>query len=144
MIYLDSSVLSSLQSKDVNTLAAVSLAQSASEPLMLTQLCEVEVVNALCQREFRKEITHAQAEASMNDLEQNLRRGVYRLFPFPEAAFGRAKALARALTPSIGVRAADLLHVAAAIELGASALYTFDQRQHRTARAAGLAVNPLS
>jgi predicted nucleic acid-binding protein len=143
MIYLDSSVLFSVQGLDSNTLAAVSLLQSASEPLLLTPLCEVEFVNALSLRIFRNEISHAQAQASAADLELNLRNGVYRLLPFPEAAFTRAKVLAQSLTPSIGVRAADLLHIAAAIEIGASSLYTFDIKQHKTARAAGLAINRL-
>ena len=61
----------------------------------------------------------------------------------PEAAFARAKILAQTLTPSIGVRSADLLHVAAALEIGARSLYTFDTKQNKTARAEGLAVNPL-
>jgi predicted nucleic acid-binding protein len=43
----------------------------------------------------------------------------------------------------IGVRAADLLHIAAALELGAKSLYTFDQKQSKAAQAAGLAVNEL-
>lgn len=143
MIYLDSSVVFSVHAKDANTRVASSLLQSASDIPILTELCEVEFINALCRREFLKQVTHAQAEASMNDLELNVRRGVFQLLPFPESAFTRAKILVRALTPSIGVRAADVLHVAAAVELGASAIYTFDQRQHKAASAAGLAVNPL-
>jgi len=136
-------VVFSVQGRDVNTPAAVSLLQSASGQLVLTPLCEVEFVNALSLRIFRKEITHAQAKASAGDLERNLRAGVYLLLPFPEAAFTRAKILAETLTPSIGVRSADLLHIAAAIETGGKSFYTFDARQHVAARAAGLAVNPL-
>jgi len=143
MIYLDSSVVFSAQVKDANTLAANALLQSARGSLGLTQLCEVEVVNAVSLRLFRKEISDAQAQASIADLEKNLSMGVYQLLPFPDGAFGRAKALALALTPTIGVRAADLLHVAAALELRADAFYTFDLKQHRTAKAAGLTVNPL-
>ena len=141
MIYLDSSVIFSVQGKDINTSAAVQLLKSAGETLVLTELCEVEFINALCRREFLKQIAHAQAEASISDLALNVRREIFQLLPFPAAAFGRAKTLVRQLTPSIGVRAADVLHAAAAIELGASALYTFDQRQHRAAQAAGLKVN---
>ncbi len=144
MIYLDSSVIFSLQGKDANTHAAIALVRSVREPLVLTQLCEIEFINALCRREFFKQITHAQAQDSIDDLELNLRKSIYQLLPLPEAAFERAKSLSRSLTPVIGVRAADVLHVAAAIELRASALYTFDQRQHRAARAAGLKVNPLT
>lgn len=143
MIYLDSSVVFSVQGKDVNTPAAVNLLRSARDPLIVSELCEVEFTNALCRREFLKQITHAQAQASMSDLEVNIHRGVYQLVRFPETAFARAKTLVRLLTPSIGVRTADVLHVAAAIELGANALYTFDLRQHKAANAAGLAVNPL-
>ena len=143
MIYLDSSVVFSVQGRDVNSPAASALLQSVRETLALTRLCEVEFINALSRRRFRKEISEAQAQASISDLENNLLRGVYQLLPFPDSAFTRARALALTITPSVGVRAADLLHVAAAIELGASALYTFDQKQHQTAQAAGLAVNPL-
>lgn len=144
MIYLDSSVIFSIQARDANTRIAIGLVQSASEPLILTQLCEVEFINALCRREFQKQITHAQAQDSINDLELNLRNGVYRLLPFPESVFSRARTISRSITPILGVRAADVLHVAAAIELGANALYTFDQRQHRTAKEVGLKVNPLA
>jgi predicted nucleic acid-binding protein len=44
------------------------------------------------------------------------------------------------ITPAIGARAADLLHIAAALELGATHLYTFEQRQKRAAQATGLTV----
>jgi predicted nucleic acid-binding protein len=143
MIYLDSSVVFSAQVKDANTLAATTLLQSARESLALTRLCEVEFVNAVSLRLFRKEISDVQAQASIADLEKNLYRGIFQLLPFPDSTFTRAKALALTLTPIIGVRAADLLHVAAAIELGARSLFTFDLKQHRAAQAAGLAVNPL-
>jgi predicted nucleic acid-binding protein len=143
MIYLDSSVVFSVQVKDAHTAAAVALLRSEHESLGLTRLCEVEFVNALCLRLFRKEISESQAQASMADLEKNLLRGIYQLLPFPDGAFACAKALALTLTPTIGVRAADLLHVAAALELGASSLFTFDQKQYRTAQAAGLKVNYL-
>jgi predicted nucleic acid-binding protein len=63
--------------------------------------------------------------------------------PIPENAFRRAKALAQKITPVVGVRAADLLHIAAALELGAKTLYTFDQRQRQAAQAANLAINQM-
>lgn len=143
MIYLDSSTLFSLHGKDEHSAAATALLQHAREPLVLTPLVELEVVNALCLRLFRKEVSQQQVWDSIGDLELNLRRGVFRSFPLPDSAFSRARVLAQSLTPAIGVRAADLLHVAAAIELGATSLFTFDKRQHQTARTAGLKVNSL-
>ncbi len=143
MVYLDSSFVFSVHARDTNTVGAVGLLQSAPIPFVFSRLCEVEFVNALALRLFRKEILPAQAQASISRLERHIRSGVYKRLAFPEEAYERAKTLALTLTPSIGVRTADWLHVAAAIELGAVALYTFDQRQHRTAQAAGLKVNSL-
>jgi predicted nucleic acid-binding protein len=142
MIYLDSSLLFSVHSTDMNSCEAVRLLQGGREAPLVTQLCEVEVVNALCLRVFRGEITPRQARDSTGDLERNLRNGVFALRPFPESAFSRARTLAQMLTPVIGVRSADLLHVAAALELGCNSLYSFDRKQRLAAQHAGLITNP--
>jgi predicted nucleic acid-binding protein len=142
MIYLDSSLLFSVHSADTNSSEAVRLLQATSEPLAVTQLCEVEVVNALSLRIFRGEITVKQTQDSISDLERNLRNGVFELRLFPENTFTRALTLAQILTPVIGVRSADLLHVAAALELGCKSLYSFDRKQRLAAQNAGLNINP--
>jgi predicted nucleic acid-binding protein len=143
MIYLDTSVVFSLHFRDTNTPAALALVRSATEPLLITPLCELEAVNAFSLRVFRGEMLPLNRDNAVRDLENDIRFGVLRLEPLPDSAFARAKFLAQSLTSSIGVRAVDLLHVAAALELVAGSLYTFDLKQHRTARAAGLKVNPL-
>lgn len=143
MIYLDASFVCSLHMRDANTPAALQLTQKAPEQLVISALVEVEAVNAFAQRVFRKEWTYLNMQKAMHDLETDIRSGLLKLRLLPEAAFGRAKSLTTTLTPTIGVRSADLLHVALAVELGANALYTFDQRQHKAAKAAGLRVNPL-
>lgn len=143
MIYLDPSVLFSLHFRDANTSAALALVAGASESLLITPLCELETVNAFSLRVFRKEMLPINRENAVRDLEEDIRSGVLNLQPLPESAFTHARTLAESLTPSIGVRAVDLLHVAAALELGAGALYTFDLKQHRTAQAAGLKINLL-
>lgn len=103
----------------------------------------METVNAFALRVFRNEMSRLNMANAVADLESDLRSGILHRSPIPEAAFVRGKALAQKITPSIGVRAVDLLHVAAAFELGAKSLYTFDQKQHSAAQAAGLAVNQL-
>jgi predicted nucleic acid-binding protein len=143
MIYLDSSLLFSVHSADTNSREAVRLLQEASEPLAVTQLCVVEVINALSLRIFRAEITLKQAQDSINDLEKNLLNGVFELRPFPENTFTRARTLAQILTPVIGVRSADLLHVSAALEFGCKSLYSFDRKQRLAAQSAGLKINFL-
>jgi predicted nucleic acid-binding protein len=143
MIYLDSSVVFSLYGIDSNTTVAISLIRSASEPLLLTPFCELETLNAFSLARFRTELSENELVRLRHDFQLDLEAAVYQLRPLPESAFTRAKDLAEKITPSIGVRAADLLHIAAAIELGAKFLYTFDQKQHRSAQAAGLKVNQL-
>jgi predicted nucleic acid-binding protein len=143
MIYLDASILFSLYCADANSSSAISLVSAARAPLILCSLCEFEAVNAFSLCVFRKEIGEAEALKIRRKLDMNIEAGSYLLRPLPESAFTRAKALAQEITPSVGVRATDLLHIAAALELGAKSLYTFDQRQHQAAHVASLAVNPL-
>jgi len=56
----------------------------------------------------------------------------------PEKAFDLCADLARRYGPKLGVRTLDSLHVACALELRAEQFWTFDERQARLARAAGL------
>lgn len=110
---------------------------------MITPLVELEVVNALQLRVFRREISSLQAEVSSADFASDLRSKVYLLRALPEAAFERASQLSRNLTAKLGTRTADLLHVAAALELNSSGFYSFDLQQRKMAEAVGLTLNPL-
>jgi predicted nucleic acid-binding protein len=143
MIYLDASVVFSLHFRDSNTIEALHLVRNATGPLLISALCEMETVNAFGLRVFRGEMSERNMDIAVKDLESDLRSGLMQWRPIPEAAFARAKALSRKITPSTGIRAADLLHIAGALELGAKTIYTLDQKQHLAAQAAGLTVNQL-
>ncbi len=143
MIYLDTSVVVSVCSADVHSARAIALVRSAKDALVITTLSEVETTNAIELRVFRNEISRAEAQHARGNLEDDLKAGVYRLQPFPEPAYARACKLARQLTAQIGIRSADLLHVAAALELGASRLYSFDVRQRQATKAVGLRMNAM-
>ena len=143
MIYLDTSIVFSLYRPDRNSAFAASLIAAADAPLILSSLCEFETVNAFCLSVFRKEMMEHEAQRTRKKLNLNIESCTYLVRPLPESTFTRAKALAQKFTPSIGVRATDLLHIAAALELGAKSLFTFDQRQHEAAQAAGLKLNQL-
>lgn len=108
---------------------------------VISSLGELEAVNALELRVFRNEISRSQAQASWNALEGDLRDGVFQLRSLPDQAFDRAQLLSRQTTARLGLRTADLLHIAAALELGAERLYSFDQQQRKLARALRLKVN---
>lgn len=139
--YVDTSFLISLYSIDANSGAALqTMARSVGDHVIST-LGELEAVNALELRVFRREITRTQAQASWDALASDLRNGVFQLRSLPDQAFDRAQALSRQTTAQTEVRTADLLHVAAALELGAERLYSFDQQQRKLAQAVGLKLN---
>ena len=143
MIYLDTSLIVSLYCLDANSAAAELLLQSTKGRFLITSLVELEAVNAFGLKEFRKEITSRQAVAALHNFDKAVSAGVFQLLILPETAFARARQLSLRLTPHLGTRSADLLHVAAALELGAATLFTFDLQQRKMAEAAGLKLNPL-
>ena len=115
--------------------------QASTGECFVTTLGELEVVNAFGLRVFRKEVSAAQAQESITDFEKDLRDGVFRLGRLEEPFFDRARQLSLQTTAKLGTRTADLLHVAAALELGADFLYSFDQHQRKLAQAVRLKLN---
>jgi predicted nucleic acid-binding protein len=142
LIYLDTSLVVSLYCLDANSAGAARLLAAAKEKFQISTLVELEAVNAFGLREFRKEITSRQAKASLSNFDRAVRDGVFQLRALPEAAFGRARKLSRRLTPLLGTRTADISHVAAALELGATSFLSFDLQQRKMAETSGLKLNP--
>jgi predicted nucleic acid-binding protein len=143
VIYLDASFVFSLYFHDSNTDKALEFVSVATEPLLVSDLCEMETINAFALRVFRGEMSMRNIDTAIKDLESDLGTGILVWKPMPEAAMARSKELSRKITPVTGVRAPDLLHIATALELGVSSMSTFDQKQRQAALAAGLAVNAL-
>jgi predicted nucleic acid-binding protein len=139
--YLDSSFLVSLYSTDGNSDDAQLALESASAEFVITTLGRLETANALELRVFRKQISAVAARASVADLEGDLVNGVFELRGLPEEAFDRALQLSRQTSARLGTRTADLLHVAAALEMNADYLYSFDRQQRKLAHAVGLKLN---
>ena len=140
-IYLDTSFLVSLYGSDANLEPAIRVMEASDGDHLVTTFARLEVVNAFALQVFRKEASAAQAQSSMDDFEKDLRSGVLQLRPLPEQALDRACELSRQTTAALGTRSADLLHVAAALEMEAECLYSFDKQQRRLARAVRLRVN---
>jgi len=59
-----------------------------------------------------------------------------------EGVVTRAERIALDRTPRHGVRAMDILHLAFAIQMGATELMSFDENQRQVALAEGLAIAP--
>jgi predicted nucleic acid-binding protein len=140
-VYADPSFLVSLYSPDSNSAAATRTMRAVIGECFVTTFGELEVVNAFGLRVFRKEVSPAQAQSSLSDFEKDLEGGILRLRQVQETFFERARQLSRQTTAKLGTRSADLLHVAAAIELGVDWLYSFDEQQRRLAQALRLKLN---
>jgi len=140
-IYADASFLVSLYCPDANSAAALHLMKSSAAERLVSTLGELETVNALGLRLFRREITAAQAKASLQAWDQDLRDGAFLIRPLSEDILARARELSVQTTAKLGARGADLLHVSAAVELKANVLYTFDQHQRKLAQYLRLKVN---
>ena len=140
-VYADPSFIVSLYSPDANSAAAARTMQALPADRYLTTFGELEVVNAMGLRVFRKEVSPAQAQSSLTEFERDLRDGVFQLRGLTDQILERAQQLSRQTTAKLGTRTADLLHVAAALELGVECLYTFDQHQRKLAQTLRLKLN---
>jgi hypothetical protein len=110
----------------------------------LSELTSYELVNAIALRCFRGDYSQEAMDRSLSAFRRDVASGLFIVDPFPQGIFERAAALSRARTPQLGNRSLDILHVAVATLLDATIFYTFDDRQARLARAAGLSVRPRS
>ncbi len=140
-LYADTSVLFSLYVMDTNSPRADGWRQANPGPLNFTGFHRLELRNALSLAVFQQRLTAAEAAAAWQEIQKDLAAGL--LVPAPgrwEELFQEAESLAEQHTPVIGSRSLDLLHVAAALVLGATEFCTFDARQGRLARLANLRV----
>lgn len=113
-----------------------------STTFFISPLCELELVNALQLRVFRKELTATEAQAADAAVQSDIVAGIYLLQPLSAVVFEGAKRLSLKYVAGIGSRSLDVLHVAAALAIGAETLLSFDDKQRKLAKAAGLRVAP--
>jgi predicted nucleic acid-binding protein len=138
-IYTDSSFFVSVYLPDSHSRAA--LGRLARHPrIWLTPFHEAEFVHAVQQQVFRGRYSSGDADRTIRDFRLDRDAGLWEVTNFPEAGFGSATTLAESYVARLGTRTLDSLHVAAALELKAERFWTFDERQAKLAKAAGLKV----
>jgi predicted nucleic acid-binding protein len=140
--YADSSFLLSLYSLDAHSQSAAGSVAQHQPVFWLTPFSEAEFTNAVELGVFVKRYTAREARAVRDYFLAHMRSGVFRVEEFPPEAYVLARTLSRRYTAKLGSRALDVLHVASALVLKAEAFFTFDQRQHKLARAEGLRTLP--
>jgi predicted nucleic acid-binding protein len=136
-IYADSSFFVSLYVPDQHTPAA----RRRLVPgivLWMTPLHVAEWAHAIEQHVFRKVASRSEADRSIQLLADDRSQGLWKEVAFPERAFDLCAQLAHQYAARLGTRTLDSLHVACALELKAERFWTFDRRQAKLARVAGL------
>lgn len=143
VVYADTSFLFSLYAQDANTFQAAHAAKSRRIVLLYTDFHRHELHNAFRLSLFRGHIDDIECQRLIKQADSDASDGCFLNVPlaWPEV-FAAAEALSAAHTGKLGTRAFDILHVAAAVVLGAQAFYTFDARQKALAKKAGLKVKP--
>ena len=107
--------------------------------LPITHHGRSEVTNAICLAAFRGELSKTGLEEALADLEEDFVEGrLHQADLLWRAALAQAAELSRRHTPKLGTRAADVLHVACALELKLKHFLTFDERQQKLASVCGL------
>jgi predicted nucleic acid-binding protein len=138
-IYVDSSFMVAIYVRESHSVEA--LRRISKRPrVWLTPLHKLEFSHAVAQQVFRRNLSEADAGAVLEEFDQDSVNLVWELADLPVGAFQSGIALARNYVSGYGTRSFDTLHVASALELGATEFWTFDERQAKLAKAVGLKV----
>jgi predicted nucleic acid-binding protein len=141
--YADTGFLVSLYLNEATTTAANAAVQTVRQPLPLIPLGFLELRNALYLAVFRKQISEATRAAAWQRIELDIKNGLFVEAPIAQLDLHeKAAQLAQKHTAIFGTRTLDLLHIAAAILLGAGQLLSFDERQRQVAKREALRLRP--
>ncbi len=101
--YADTSFLASLYVPDANSAEAARRMQRLSLPVIITPLGELELVNAVKLRLFRKEVRPSEARAATAAFRVDVHNGVFAMLALPEEVFTHARQLATRWTARLRV-----------------------------------------
>ncbi|MGL4401949.1 MAG: type II toxin-antitoxin system VapC family toxin [Luteolibacter sp.] len=142
MIYVESSVLASVVMHDPNSGNAIALTAGLVAPCLFNHLLKLEVCNAIRLKVAEGAIDEVVAAKCERQVESLQKSGMWQMVePDWGRVFLRSIGFSRAHTSLMRTRSFDILHVAAAVELGATEFWSFDKRQRLLAREVGLRVN---
>jgi predicted nucleic acid-binding protein len=141
--YFDSAMIVKLYVREATSPDAIRLVGAYVAPYLLTQWQALEVKNAIRLKAFRKEITAEEMNQSIAAFSQDIVTGRWKRPSYTAADIEqKADELSANHSAVLGCRTLDIVHVAAAVIIGAKEFVTFDQRQGAMAKQAGLLVKP--
>ncbi len=108
--------------------------------IWFTPLHAAECSHAVAKQVFYRKISQGEADTVFDILKRDRADGLWVETLMPETAFELCADLGRRYAPKFGMRTLDTLHVACALELKSERFWTFDERQAKLAKAAGLRI----
>ena len=143
VICADTSFLYSVYGNDLHSQRATAWLARGKHPISLSVFNHFELGNALRFAEFRKALQPGEAAVRWAQFEAAMNQGRVIIESCNLAdVVDEAKRLSSTHTLSGGHRAFDVLHVAGALQMGASQFLTFDANQKKLAVAEGM-TSPL-
>jgi predicted nucleic acid-binding protein len=137
--YADPSALLKLYVHEPQSAAMNAWRARTRGALPVTEHGRLEIANGICLAAFRGTIGPDALRDAFASFDEDLADGRYAQADILwRAMLRRAGEIGRRHTPTLGCRSLDVLHVAAALELGLRYFVTFDDRQQQLARAVGL------
>jgi len=122
---------------------AVGILDSLGDHLLYSHLHSIEIPNAIRLKRFRGEITKTQESAATRAFLSDVASGVLTPCEYDLGeVFLLAERLSAKHSATLGSRSLDLLHVAAAMEAGATHFASLDARQRKVASLNGLKLLP--
>ncbi len=141
--YADTGVLVKGYVLESDSEAAIRIIESLGDHLLYSHLHSIEIPNAIRLKRFRGEITKSQEIAANRAFLSDIETGVLTPCDYDLGeVFLLAERLSAKHSALIGSRSLDLLHVAAALEAGATHFASLDSRQRKVAALNGLKILP--
>ena len=141
MRYFDTGVLLKLYLPEARSDEAIAFVNVSPNKPPVTPLHELEMHSALRQKSGRCEFTQVESDALIDQFKSDLITNVHERV---QVSWPDVFATAETLSATHGIetlcRSLDTLHVALALEAGATEFCSFDLRQSRMAAAVGLTV----
>jgi len=142
--YFDTSIITKWYLPEPDSPAALRLRARFAPPAMLTHLHRIELVTAWHLKVFRGELSQGIVDQAWGHVQAGAAAGLWVIPGYdPLDVYAQAESISRRHTATLGTRSLDILHVAAAVVLGATAFVTHDDRQAKLAKVTGLRVTLL-
>ncbi|MEA2101646.1 MAG: type II toxin-antitoxin system VapC family toxin [Thermodesulfobacteriota bacterium] len=139
MLYLDTSALVKLYVKEQYSRDLSLWLAKNKEALPITNLHELEFINAISLKRYRGDILKEDAQTISSSFKTHKEKGIF-FFPSLDwvEVYKLAIKLSEGITPKTGARSLDIMHVASALSINATGFLTFDERQEKCASRSGL------